>query len=456
MSAPAQARTSAGHARNRRPAHVHGSTVGVISLGCAKNLVDTERLLGLLAATGFTIVNEPERAEILVVNTCGFIEPAKQESIDTILEMAQYKTRGRCKTLVVTGCLSQRYREELHTAMPEIDILLGVREYDALPELLGAAPCPVRAEQVERVLSTPPYSAYLRIGDGCSNRCAYCAIPLIRGPLASAPQETLLEEAMRLADRGVTELTLIAQDTSGYGLDRYGEPRLAFLLERLSNIAALEWIRVLYTYPDTVTPALIDCIRGTGKVTHYLDMPLQHISDPVLKAMNRRGSSGQIRALMEYLAQNAPDFILRTTMMVGFPGESEQDFNELMAFLREHPFDRVGAFAFSPEEGTPAADMPDQIPEAVKAARLDALMSQQRRISKARAERRVGTKTKFLVEGYNGGYLFGRTYGEAPDVDGRVLVNKPEGAPPPIGSYVPIRLTKALEYDMIGELLCTK
>ena len=429
----------------------NGRTVGVVSLGCAKNLVDTERMLGLLSEAGFSIVNEPQDADILVVNTCGFIEPAKQESIDTILEMAQYKRRGRCKTLVVTGCLSQRYRTELAGELPEIDVLLGVREYEKLPALLGAPnPC----GSAGRILATPPYSAYLRIGDGCNNRCAYCAIPLIRGPLSSVAQDALFDEALQLADRGVTELTLIAQDTSGYGVDRYGEPRLAGLLDRLSGIAALHWIRVLYTYPDTVTPALIDRIRAAGKVVHYLDMPLQHISDSVLQRMNRRGGGAQIRALLEYLATNAPDFILRTTMMVGFPGETDRDFAELTAFLSQYPFDRVGAFAFSPEEGTAAADMPDQVEEAVKRARLDALLTQQQEISHQRALRRVGSVAELLVEGGDAARLWGRTYGEAPDVDGRVFIPKPGGAPGPVaGSYIPVRLTGALEYDMIGELL---
>lgn len=438
------------------PADERGArTVGVVSLGCAKNLVDTERMLGLLSAAGFSIVQEPARAEILIVNTCGFIEPAKQESIDTILEMAQYKTTGRCKTLVVTGCLSQRYRAELAAELPEIDILLGVREYESLPALLGAkADAKADATMAERVLSTPPYRAYLRIGDGCNNRCAYCAIPLIRGPLHSVSQDALFDEALRLSDRGVTELTLIAQDTSGYGVDRYGEPRLAGLLHRLSNIAALRWIRVLYTYPDTVTPALIDCIRATGKVVHYLDMPLQHISDPVLSRMHRRGTGDEIRALLDYLRRNAPDFTLRTTMMVGFPGETEHDFEALMQFLRDYPFDRVGAFAFSPEEGTPAALMPEQVDDAVKQERLDALLTQQQAISRARAERRVGTAAELLVEGREGGTLYGRTAAEAPDVDGRVLVPLEKGAvAPPAGAYVPIRLTQALEYDMIGALL---
>ena len=424
-------------------------SVGVVSLGCAKNLVETEHMLGLLTASGFAIVNDPARADVIVVNTCGFIEPAKQESIDTILEMARYKESGRCQTLVVSGCLSERYREELTAAMPEIDLLLGVREYERLPTLLGATNC---APTAARVLATPPYSAYLRIGDGCNNRCAYCAIPLIRGPLTSVPQERLIDEAKRLADAGVTELTLIAQDTSGYGVDICGEARLIPLLEALNRIPALHWIRVLYTYPDTVTPALIDAFSGMDKVVHYLDMPLQHISDRVLSRMNRRGNGAHIRSVLDYLAANAPDFILRTTMMVGFPGETDADFAALLAFIREYPFDRLGAFSFSPEEGTLACDMPDQVEEAVKRERLDALLSAQREISAARALRRIGEATELLVEGHDETHTFGRTRGEAPDVDGRVFLPRAESLVP--GTYVPIRLTKALEYDMIGELLC--
>ncbi len=423
--------------------------VGVISLGCAKNLVDTERMLGLLSGAGFSLVNSPESADILIVNTCGFIEPAKQESINTILEMARYKQSARCRTLVVTGCLSERYRAELQEAMPEIDILLGVHEYERLPLLLGGNPC---ADTDARILTTPPYSAYLRIGDGCNNRCAYCAIPLIRGPLVSRTAESLIDEAKRLADGGVTELTVIAQDTSGYGMDLYGESRIADLLDALAAIPALRWIRLLYTYPDTVTPALIDRMQNNGKVVPYLDMPLQHINDRILAAMHRRGSSAHIRKTLDYIRSHAPQFILRTTMMVGFPGETDRDFDELTAFIREYPFDRLGAFAFSPEDGTQAAAMENQIPEDVKRARLDSLLSIQQGISKARAEARIGTECKMLVTGQEETYTCGRTYAEAPDVDGRILIPRDTSLQP--GTYIDIRLTEALEYDMIGEQLC--
>lgn len=426
------------------------SNVGVVSLGCAKNQVDTERMLGLLTAAGHTLTGDPAEADILVVNTCGFIEPAKQESIDAILEMAQYKKTGRCRQLVVTGCLSERYREELRESLPEIDILLGVREYETLPRLLGdtGADAPKCGPRSARVLTTPDYSAYLRIADGCNNRCAYCAIPLIRGNLVSEPMDELVDEAKRLADGGVTELTLIAQDTSGYGVDRYGRPMLSELLSRLEKIDALHWLRVLYTYPDTVTPELIDRFLQSDKIVPYLDMPLQHTEDEMLKRMNRRGDQKHIVNVLDYVERHAPEFMLRTTLMVGFPGETDEQFERMRRFITEHPFDRIGAFVFSPEDGTKAADMPDQVPAEVKEARLEALMATQREISKRRNERRVGTRAEVLIEGYENGRAFGRSYAEAPDVDGRVYLET--GAALPVGGYVSAKLTAALEYDMIG------
>ncbi len=446
-------------------------TVGVVSLGCAKNLVDTERMLGILTRAGYQVTNDPAEARVLIVNTCGFIEPAKQESIDTLLELAAFKNGGRCETLVATGCLSQRYREELTEAMPEIDILLGVREYEKLPALLAkregsadpaaalanpgnAFPVPAadaRRTVAPRVLATPAHRAFLRIADGCDNRCAYCAIPLIRGGLVSEPMEKLIAEAESLADGGVTELTLIAQDTSCYGVDLYGRPRLPELLERLCDIPPLRWIRVLYTYPDTVTPQLLDTLSGNEKLVRYLDMPLQHISDTLLARMNRRGSKEHIRGILEYIRLNAPDFILRTTMMVGFPGETEGQFAELLAFLREYPFDRVGTFEFSPEEGTRAACLADQVDAETKRRRYDALMAQQRGISARLAQKRVGGETELLIEGIRDGFLVGRTRAEAPDVDGLVRVPFRPGYA--VGQYARIRLTGALDYDMIGELL---
>ena len=426
--------------------------VGVVSLGCAKNQVDTERMLGLLRRSGYEFTPDPQEAEVLIVNTCGFIDPAKEESIDTILEMAQYKERGRCRVLVATGCLTERYRQELAKELPEIDILLGVREYEKLPGLLAeklGAPLPkLSCGLTDRVLTTPPYRAFLRTGDGCNNRCTYCAIPLIRGNLVSEPMEELVDEAKRLADGGVTELTVIAQDTSGYGVDRYGRSMLVPLLKELNGIDGLHWVRVLYTYPDTVNEALLDTLAAGEKLIPYLDIPLQHIDDDILQRMHRRGSGAYIRSLLDYLYKNYPDFTLRTTMMVGFPGETDGQFETLLAFLRDDPFDRVGAFAFSPEEGTKAAQMPDQVPEEVTQARLSALMAQQQPISLQRNRRWVGRQTELLIEELTRTHAVGRTPREAPDVDGKVRI--PRKSYHAIGDYEPIRLTQAGEYDMKG------
>lgn len=427
--------------------------VGVISLGCAKNQVDTQTMLGYLKSAGYTFTGEPENADILIVNTCGFITPAKEESIDAIFEMAQYKETGRCRLLVVTGCLSERYRGELISEMPEVDIFLGVREYEKLPKLIAEKldlPCsPVITP--ERLLVTPPYRAYLRIGDGCNNRCAYCAIPLIRGNLISTPIEQLVDETKALAGMGVTELSVIAQDTSGYGKDLYGEPRLIPLLKELNRIDGLKWIRLLYTYPDTVTPELLDTLAQGQKLVPYLDMPLQHCNDDLLKRMHRRGSKAHIMRVLDHIRKHYPDFTLRTTMMVGFPGETDAQFEELMQFLRDYPFDRVGAFAFSPEEGTAAETMPDQISDGVKEARLSALMEQQQTISKERNEHWIGRELTMLIEETGMDGTYGRTIREAPDADGQVCV-APDYRHEP-GQYINVRLTGADPYDMIGECL---
>ncbi len=429
--------------------------VGVVSLGCAKNQVDTERMLGLLRRFGYGFTPDPREAEVLIVNTCGFIDPAKEESINTILEMAQYKQTGRCRVLVATGCLTERYRQELTAELPEIDILLGVREYEKLPGLLAqklGTPRPALSCTLsDRLLTTPPYRAFLRTGDGCNNRCTYCAIPLIRGNLRSEPMEELIDEAKRLAGDGVTELTVIAQDTSGYGVDRYGRSMLVPLLKELNGIDGLRWIRVLYTYPDTVNEALLDTLAQGDKLIPYLDIPLQHIDDDILKRMHRRGSGAYIRRLLDYLYKNYPDFTLRTTMMVGFPGETEAQFQTLLTFLRDYPFDRVGAFAFSPEKGTLAAEMPDQVADDVKQARLEALMAQQRPISLRRNRCWVGRETKLLIEELTRTHAVGRTPREAPDVDGKVTV--PRRSYHAVGEYEPIVLTGAGEYDMKGESL---
>ena len=427
--------------------------VGVISLGCCKNLVDTEQMLGFLSASGYRFVADPADADILIVNTCGFITPAKEESIEAIFEMARYKEQGSCRLLVVTGCLSERYRKELTEEMPEVDLFLGVREYDKLPSLLAKRlnlPCPSHV-CAKRVLATPPYSAYLRVGDGCNNRCTYCAIPLIRGPLHSEPLEALVDEAKRLRDLGVQELSVIAQDTSGYGKDRYGTPMLIPLLKELDRIDGLKWVRLLYTYPDTVTEELLDTIASGTRLVPYLDMPLQHCNDAILKRMNRRGDKRHIMQVLDHLYRCYPDFTLRTTMMLGFPGETDEDFRELMQFLRDYPFDRVGAFAFSPEEGTLAAEMDNQVPEEVKQERYEALMEQQQAISLARNERWIGRTLPFLVEETGMDGTFGRTMREAPDADGLVRIAPSYRHEP--GQFLDVRLTHAEPYDMTGEML---
>ncbi len=424
--------------------------IGVISLGCAKNQVDTQTMLGYLAAAGHTFTGEPSEADVLIVNTCGFITPAKEESIDAIFEMAQYKESGNCRLLVVTGCLSERYRKELTEEMPEVDLFLGVREYEKLPRLIAeklSLPCsPILVP--ERLLVTPPYRAYLRIGDGCNNRCAYCAIPLIRGDLKSTPLEQLVDEAKALADMGVTELSVIAQDTSGYGKDLYGEPRLIPLLKELDRIDGLKWVRLLYTYPDTVTPALLDTLAEGEKLVPYLDMPLQHCNDELLRRMHRRGAKAHITGVLDHIRKHYPDFTLRTTMMVGFPGETDAQFEELLRFLSEYPFDRVGTFVFSPEDGTKAAELPDEVPQEVKDARLDALMRMQRGISLRRNQRRVGERVTALIQATDGKTTHARSYAEAPEVDGEILLPaRPQHAP---GQYIEVTLEKALDYDMWG------
>lgn len=428
------------------------SKIGVISLGCSKNLVDTEYMLALLKNCGHSLVSKPQSAEVLIINTCGFIEPAKQESINTILEMAEYKKQGSCKMLIVTGCLSERYKEELKLELPEVDNFLGVHEYDKLPTLLGSAISPVAVPcLLPRILTTPFYSAYLRISDGCDNRCTYCAIPLIRGAMHSVPMPALLDEAKSLLDNGVSELTLIAQDTSSYGRDLYAKPMLLELLNALAKLNGLRFLRVLYTYPDTVTPKLIDCIANDEKICNYLDMPLQHIDVELLLKMNRRGSRQHVEQVLEHIRTTAPDFILRTTIMVGFPGETDAKFDALLSFLRTYQFDRLGAFAFSQEDGTSAASMPNQVPSEIKTLRLNALMAQQREISLSLNQKRVGSVVQVLFEGMRDGFAIGRSYAEAPEIDGAILF-KPLREHK-AGEYLNVKLSLACDYDLIGEEL---
>lgn len=428
------------------------SKAGIISLGCSKNQVDSELILGCLRDAGFAITAKESDADVIIVNTCGFITPAKEESIEAILTAASKKKPGAL--LVVTGCLSQRYPKELQAELPEVDLFWGVGGHQGLVERIcaltgGQNPC---AFTGERVLSTPPYRAYLRIADGCDNRCAYCAIPLIRGGRRSVPMEKLVSEAETLIHGGAEELTLIAQDTSAYGGDLYGKPMLAELLKRLSGISGLRWLRVLYAYPNTVTEELVDTMLYYDNIVKYIDMPIQHIDPVMLERMNRHGSAEHIRHITDYIRKASPDFILRTTVMLGFPGETEEQFNRLAEFMREHPFDRVGAFAFSQEEGTPAAEFPMQVPEKTAALRLDAIMQNQRRISLALNQKRIGRAYDVLVERTEGERIWGRSYGEAPDVDGMIEAS---GASPGCspGTMLRVKITQADPYDLKGEII---
>ena len=430
--------------------------VGVVSLGCAKNRVDTEEMLSLLSQEGYELTEKAEDAEVLVVNTCGFITSAKEESIDAIFEMARYKETGKCRALVVTGCLAQRYGEDLMREIPQIDVLSGVTQYDTLAEAIGIAlEKGERRMNTERktaflhcgrVLTTPKYTAYVRIGEGCDNRCAFCAIPLIRGRHHSRDMEDILGEMKGLSEQGVKEQILIAQDTTGWGRD-LGPERLKDLMRRASlEVEGLEWLRVLYCYPDGTDKALIDEMAAHENICRYLDLPLQHASKRILKAMRRRGDIDQVREVLSYA--RSLGFALRTTFIVGFPGETEEDFEELMAFCRDMRFDRMGAFTFSPEEDTAAALMDGQIPEEEKKRRLDLLMSQQAGISRERNEARVGTVCRVLVTGRQAGLYTGRSAWEAPDADGIIRFEAKQTLKP--GDFIDVRLTKAEPYDLIG------
>lgn len=425
--------------------------IGMISLGCAKNRVDSENLLGRLKAAGHEFVDDPAQADAIFVNTCGFIEDAKQESIDAILEMAAARKKGA--KLLVTGCLAQRYSDALMEEIPEIDGLLGVKDYDKALSLLDSdiresyTSGTERFPDGERILTTPPYSAFVKISDGCDNRCSYCAIPLIRGRYLSRPYEEIVDECERLAEGGVTEITLIAQDTSRYGNDIYGKTRMSELLRRVAAIEKVKWVRVLYCYPDTTDDELLETIAHTPKVCAYLDLPLQHINDRLLKKMNRRGSSDWIKSRIEKCRQLG--ITLRTTMIVGFPGETEEEFQELMDFVRWARFDRLGAFAYSPEEDTPAAVMPDQIDQETKYRRLDQLMMLQQEISMEINESRVGEECTVLCEGWEDGLYYGRSPKEAPESDGNIRFTAQREIQP--GEYVKVKILSAEAYDLYGE-----
>ncbi len=434
--------------------------IGFISLGCAKNLVDTEVMLKKIADAGYEIVSEDIDADIVIVNTCGFIESAKQESIDNILDVATLKTMRHLRGIIATGCLVERYRDEVFREMPEVDAIVGVGSLSHIVEAIRAVD---RGEKYssfddketsplggDRVLTTPEYTAYLKIAEGCDNRCTYCAIPLIRGRFRSRPMEDIIAEARDLERLGVKELNLISQDTSRYGLDLYGRYSLAELVRRITEETSIPWIRLLYCYPDKITDELVYELRDNPRLLKYMDIPIQHYSDRILTAMNRHGNSAVIRDAVRRLRESVPGITLRTTAIVGFPGETEEDFAELCAYIKKEKFDRFGAFIYSPEEGTPAATMPDQIPEQTKQDRYDILMETQADISLSLLEKKIGTTVTVLTEGYDpvAECYYGRSEADAPDVDGKVYFLTKEKIEP--GTFVRVKITEAEDYDLVG------
>ena len=435
-----------------------------ISLGCDKNLVDSEVMLGLLDKKGYQIVDSEEDADIIVVNTCCFIHDAKEESIQTILEMAEYKKEGKLKALIVTGCLAQRYQQEIIDEIPEVDAVLGTTSYDHIVEAVEEALAGnghVVLEDVDalpdvkekRLVTTGGHYAYMKIAEGCDKHCTYCIIPKLRGNYRSVPMEKLLAEAKDLADQGVKELILVAQETTVYGKDLYGEKSLHILLRELCKISGIQWIRILYCYPEEIYDELIRTIKEENKVCHYLDLPIQHASDAVLKRMGRRTSKAQLVEIIEKLRKEIPDISLRTTLITGFPGETQEQHEELKDFVDEMEFDRLGVFTYSPEEDTPAATMTEQIPEEVKEDRQAELMELQQEIAFDLAEDMVGREVLVMIEGKvadENAYV-GRTYKDAPNVDGLIFINTDEELMS--GDFARVRVTGALEYDLIGELI---
>ena len=435
-----------------------------ISLGCDKNLVDSEVMLGLLDAKGYQIVDDETQADIIVINTCCFVHDAKEESIQTILEMAEYKTEGRLKALIVTGCLAQRYRQEIIDEIPEVDAVLGTTAYDKIVEaveeaLAGAGH--VELENVnalplvdtKRLVTTGGHYAYMKIAEGCDKHCTYCIIPKLRGNYRSVPMERLIQEAKDLAEQGVKELILVAQETTLYGKDIYGEKSLHKLLRELCKVDGIRWIRILYCYPEEIDDNLIQVMKEEKKLCHYLDLPIQHANDEILKHMGRRTSKAQLEEIIGKLKREIPDITLRTTLITGFPGETEEQHEELKAFVDEMEFDRLGVFTYSPEEDTPAAEMPDQIPEEVKEDRQAEIMELQQEIAFAQAEDMIGEEVLVMIEGKvadENAYV-GRTYKDAPGVDGLIFINTDEELMS--GDFARVKVTGAVEYDLIGELL---
>lgn len=429
---------------------------GFISLGCNKNLVDTEKTIALFKEHGYEIVNNPEEAEVIIINTCGFIESAKEEAINTILEMAEYK-KYNCKYLIAMGCLVERYKKELEKSIPEVDLYIKYSEYSTLWEqiekLLSNGKENVDFEKfTDRVITTGENYAYIKIADGCSNCCTFCAIPKIRGMQKSRTMESLVEEANKLAEQGYEEIILTAQDTTRYGQDIYGEPKLAELLQEICKIDKIKWIRILYSYPETITDKLIQVIKENDKICNYFDIPIQHISDSVLKRMNRKSNGESIRKLIQKLRKEIPNVILRTTVMVGFPGETEENFEELYNFLKEAKFDKLGAFMYSKEEGTGAEKMPNQIHPATKKSRYNKIMKLQQEISRKNLENKIGTTQKTRIDGItkNQKYYVGRTYMDVPEIDGVVYIKNTKQLD--LGDWVNCKITEVKDYDLMGEI----
>ena len=438
--------------------------VGFISLGCSKNLVDTEVMLRTLYDAGFEITPDETEAEIIVINTCGFIESAKQESIENILDAAKLKEWGKCRHIVVTGCLAERYRDEIMEEMPEVDAIIGVGSLEDITEACSAV---LRGEKYssfkdketsklggERILTTDEHTAYLKIAEGCDNKCTYCAIPMIRGRLRSRPIEDIVKEAQDLEAMGVKELNLIAQDTSRYGLDLYGEYSLAKLVRAITEATSIPWIRLLYCYPDKITDELIEELANNPRLVKYMDIPIQHISDKMLRAMNRHGGKELIRDAVRRLREGVPGIVLRSTAMVGFPGETEEDFCELCEFIKEARFDRFGAFTYSAEEGTLAAEFDGQIDEQIKQDRYDVLMQTQLTVAEELGAAKVGSVQTVLCDGYDtvAEVYYGRSYADAPDVDGKVYFTSPRRKIN-TGAFVQVKITEAMDYDLVGEVI---
>ena len=453
--------------------------VGFVSLGCSKNLIDTECLIGIFKDHRFQVVNEEEKADILVINTCGFIESAKEEAINTILEMAEYK-KQRCQYLIVMGCLVQRYYEDLVKALPEVDLFIKIEDYDTLwdkiedllkrgivqkekkktsKKITEIPQMPMLTEQefLNRTITTGNNYAYIKIGEGCSNQCTYCAIPYIRGPFASRKMEDILEEANMLAKKGIKELIVIAQDTTKYGIDIYGEPKLAELLEKLSKIEGIQWIRFLYAYPEGITRELIQVVANNDKIANYFDIPIQHISNTVLKRMNRRTNKEQIENLLKTIRKNIPDVVLRTSLIVGFPGETKEDFEELKEFVKVAKFDKLGTFMYSKEDGTPAEKLPNQIHGNTKKARYNQIMQIQQEISKEIQSTKIGKTYEVLIEdmSFDGKYYIGRTMQDVPEMDGIVYIKNEKDKKPEeiINHFINCKVAEVSDYDLIAEMI---